>query len=62
MLRCRYMGEWEKSRSEQNLLSCKQKETALQTIIDNYKTESEKEIRINAEIEMYIIENHEVCN
>lgn len=56
------MTEWEKSRNEQNLLFCKQKEKELQTIIDNYKTEIEKEIRINAEIELYILGNHEVCH
>lgn len=56
-LKIRYVDQWENARIEQGLMICDKNENEQQEIIDQYKNEIEKEIRINIEIENYITEN-----
>lgn len=53
----RYIENWENARIEQGFMVCDKNETEQLDIINKYKSEIEKEIRINSELVSYILEN-----
>lgn len=56
-LKTRYLKSWENARIEQRFMLCDQNEKEQINIINQYRSEIEKEIRINDEIVTYINEN-----
>lgn len=56
-LKMRYLENWENARIEQGYMTCDKNEQELTDVINKYKNEIEKEIRINAEIQSYLAEN-----